>query len=127
MYTITIEDKFSAAHQLRDYPGHCSRLHGHNYKVIVSVEAEKLDEIGLAFDFRELKTITHEAVNMLDHQNLNELDFFSYQNPSAENIARLLHSKIYEQLPPYVKLKEISIVESDGCVLTYSEISNENK
>lgn len=124
MYTITVEDKFSAAHRLRDYPGSCSRLHGHNYKVIVSVTTEDLDKIGLAFDFRELKKITHDAMEMLDHQNLNKLEPFLAVNPSAENIARVVYSEISKHLPDRVTLKEIKIVESEGCTITYTEGSS---
>ncbi len=121
MYKITIEESFSAAHSLKDYSGPCSRTHGHNYKVIVSVEAENLDELGLAIDFHELKSITRKHIDLLDHQNLNDLDFFSFQNPSAENIARFFYTRIEEELPAYVKLIEIKIAESDCCTVSYSE------
>jgi len=121
MYTIAIEETFSAAHSLRDYSGPCAQIHGHNYTVIVTVETERLDELGLAIDFHELKKITAGIVQELDHTNLNELSHFSYQNPSAENIARFVFTKMQEFLPPFVRLKEVGVEESKGCRVTYSE------
>ena len=57
MYELMIEDHFAAAHQLRNYQGKCERLHGHNWKVQVSLAADKLNEIGIAMDFTEIKKI----------------------------------------------------------------------
>ncbi len=127
MFKISVEGKFSAAHQLHEYKGKCADLHGHNWKVRVNVLAEKLDDIGIAIDFHDLKSITHNVLELLDHKNLNDLDYFSYQNPSSENIARFVFNKINEQLPPYVKLDEIEVIESEGCVITYFEKSYENQ
>lgn len=127
MFTVSIEEKFSAAHLLRDYQGKCSQLHGHNWKVTVKVQAGKLDDVGIAIDFYELKSITKEVIILLDHTNLNDLDYFSYQNPSSENIARFIFQKVQEQLPAYAKLDEVVIVESDGCAVIYSEKIHENQ
>ncbi|HXZ95157.1 MAG TPA: 6-carboxytetrahydropterin synthase [Dehalococcoidia bacterium] len=55
MYQVSIKQHFDAAHYLRGYGGKCEALHGHRFEVVVSVEAEKLNEIGIAFDFVELK------------------------------------------------------------------------
>jgi len=127
MYKISIEDTFSAAHFLKDYQGKCANVHGHNWKIIVTVMTEKLDDAGIAFDFHDLRTVTRNAVNLLDHKNLNELEYFSYQNPTSENIARLLYTKIQEQLPQYIKMVKVEVIESDGCTITYSEEHYENK
>ena len=127
MFAVSIEDKFSAAHLLRDYKGKCAQLHGHNWKVTVKVHVDKLDDIGIAIDFHELKSITKEVMDELDHKNLNDLDFFSYHNPSSENIARFIFQKIQDQLPVYVKLDEVAVVESEGCTIRYSEKIHENQ
>ena len=121
MYTVSIEKSFSAAHFIQDYPGACARLHGHNYKLVITVEADKLDDLGMAIDFHELKNITNNVVEMLDHQNLNELDFFSHQNPTAENISRFVYFRLQEDLPAYIRLKEVTVVESEGCTVKYTE------
>jgi len=55
-YTLKIVTDFAAAHTLRDYPGACSRMHGHNWKVEAEVVATQLNDIGMAIDFKEIKT-----------------------------------------------------------------------
>ena len=90
MYKLTIHTRFSAAHFLQDYPGACAQVHGHNWKVEVRVQAEELDESGMAIDFHDLKARTREIVEGLDHRYLNDLPAFQRQNPTAENIARLI-------------------------------------
>ena len=90
MYEISIQTVFSAAHRLRNYQGDCEALHGHNWKVQVTVQTHKLNEIGLAIDFKMLKKITNEALSRLDHACLNDIAPFDDMNPSSENIARVL-------------------------------------
>jgi 6-pyruvoyltetrahydropterin/6-carboxytetrahydropterin synthase len=90
MHEISITTSFSAAHQLKEFEGGCERLHGHNWKVEVSVKSLSLDDTGLVMDFRELKKYTGEIIRTLDHHFLNELKPFETMNPSSENIARYL-------------------------------------
>lgn len=81
---VTKEFVFDAAHYLPNYEGKCERLHGHTWKLHVTVEAPLERVSGLAFDFVKLKNLTMErAVNRLDHQVVNDL----VENPSAELIA----------------------------------------
>jgi len=82
-FIVTKEFTFDSAHFLQDYNGKCENLHGHTYKLQVSVEGAR-DESGLVIDFVELKKIVNEKIiDKLDHTNLNDvLDV----NPSAENI-----------------------------------------
>ena len=56
MYKITVEQHFDAAHALRGYKGKCETLHGHRFRVVVRVKASRLDDIGLTYDFTELKS-----------------------------------------------------------------------
>ncbi|HON79655.1 MAG TPA: 6-carboxytetrahydropterin synthase QueD [Spirochaetota bacterium] len=98
MYILTIEESFAAAHQLRGYRGKCENLHGHNWKVILSVKGSVLNEIGLLVDFGDLKTMLRETLGELDHRNLNEIPHFTEHNPSSENIARYIAGKISEKL-----------------------------
>ncbi len=76
MYEVTVETAFSAAHLLRQYEGKCENLHGHNWKVEVTVSAARLDEKGLAVDFKKLKEIADNFVEKFDHANLNDLAEF---------------------------------------------------
>jgi 6-pyruvoyltetrahydropterin/6-carboxytetrahydropterin synthase len=87
---VTKEFKFSSAHFLTQYYGKCEHLHGHNYKLAVTIEGH-IFENGLVVDFAILKKIVKEKIiDKLDHQNLN--DFF--KNPSAENIAMWIWNEL---------------------------------
>jgi queuosine biosynthesis protein QueD len=90
MFVLKIVTDFGAAHSLRDYPGDCARLHGHNWGVEVSVEAQELDASGIAIDFREIKKQTKAIVKRLDHQYLNEIPPFDILNPTAEYLLHAL-------------------------------------
>ena len=83
MFEIEIERCFSAAHQLRGYNGNCSNLHGHNYRVTVTVRSNELDRIGIALDFRKLKQELDSLLEEYDHRNLSELPEFQELNPTS--------------------------------------------
>lgn len=83
MFVLKIVTDFASAHLLRDYPGDCSRLHGHNWKVEMMVVARKLNSNGITIDFREIKKQTKVVVKLLDHQYLNEIAPFDKLNPTA--------------------------------------------
>jgi len=79
---VTKQFDFEAAHFLTKYHGKCERLHGHSYKLFVTVEGP-LQENGMVIDFVILKKIVKERIiEKFDHQSLN--DFF--ENPTAENV-----------------------------------------
>lgn len=74
---------FEAAHHLPRYDGDCSRLHGHSYKLQVTVSGSVDYITGMVMDFNVLKTIVKSnVVDKYDHQNLNEF----FDNPTAENM-----------------------------------------
>ncbi len=98
MYKVFIKTHFSSAHYLRNYPGNCEHLHGHNWDVTVTVRAEKLNDIDVAMDFRDLKQIVGEIMKELDHKNLNELPQFSQQNPSSERLAEYIYKRLSDKL-----------------------------
>lgn len=97
-YELMIETHFAAAHQLRDYPGDCARLHGHNWKVELYVECKELDDLGLAVDYKTLKHELKEALKDWDHYNLNDVPPFDTVNPSSENVARVLFDEMSTRL-----------------------------
>ncbi len=99
MFRITVEDTFAAGHALRGYRGKCENVHGHNYKVRVTLEGAELNSIGLLYDFKDLKEAIHCAIRKLDHQFLNDVPPFDVLNPSAENIAKYFHDEIGRLLP----------------------------
>ena len=122
MYELAIETSFSAAHQLRGYGGKCEKLHGHNWRVNVYVTAEKLNEIGLAIDFTELKMIAEEIISPLDHTCLNEVFPFTEINPSSENIAKWVYDNLKKKLSGRnVQVSMVTVWESETASATYLE------
>ena len=122
MYVLKIVTDFASAHSLRDYPGDCARLHGHNWQVEVSVCSQVLDDSGIAIDFREIKKQTKLVVKRLDHQYLNEIKPFDVLNPTAENIAKYFFDEISLLITNKdLKVKEVMIWETPRSAVTYSE------
>jgi len=109
-FQITSTRHFSAAHQLRLYDGSLEPLHGHNWKVKVTVSAQKLDEIGVVMDFHELERRLNQIVEPMHNRNLNELPPFKSINPSAENVALHIGKKL--DLPQEVTLESVEVWET---------------
>ena len=121
-YTLKIVTDFAAAHTLRDYPGSCSRLHGHNWKVEVEVRAAALDEAGMVLDFKLIRRATHEVIEQYDHQYLNEIAPFDTLNPTAENIAAVIHRAVAAKLNDgRVSVSATTIWETDRACARYTE------
>jgi len=121
-YTLKVLTDFAAAHTLRDYPGPCSRLHGHNWKVEVEVVARELDAIGMGLDFKVIKDAARGLVGALDHRYLNELEPFTAINPTAENIAAHLFRELAGTLnTPGVRVSAVTLWETDRACVRYTE------
>jgi 6-pyruvoyltetrahydropterin/6-carboxytetrahydropterin synthase len=118
-FELTIETDFSAAHNLREYEGECERLHGHNYRVNVSLRGSELGDVGMLMDFRIAKEITGEVVGRLDHEYLNELEPFDSINPTTEHIAREIARGVAERLPEGVAVSSVACWESDRAAVRY--------
>ena len=113
MYEISVRMHFDAAHSLRGYHGKCERMHGHRYEVVLGLLAAGLNDVGLAYDFVELKKVLGGILDRLDHNNLNELPPFDRLNPSAENIAHFIYGQCQGQLGPApVKIAYVEVWES---------------
>lgn len=119
MYELTVHGRFAAAHSLRNFNGRCEALHGHNWKVEVTVKGSELDEAGLVMDFGEIKKLMSQALDQLDHRHLNEVPPFDELNPSSELIAKHLFTTIARDLPPQVKMKSVAAWESEDSKATY--------
>lgn len=107
MYEISVKQHFDAAHYLRGYGGKCEELHGHRFEVVVCVESRELNDIGIAFDFTELKKQLGEILKRFDHVCLNDVAPFDSVNPSSENIA----TTIYEDMAARLEGVSVSRVE----------------
>ena len=122
MFVLKIVTDFASAHSLRDYPGDCSRLHGHNWQVEVLVESEVLNDVGIAIDFREIKKQTKVVSKRLDHQYLIEIEPFDKLNPTAENIAKYFFEEVGKLINNKdVSVKEVVIWETPRASVAYSQ------
>lgn len=122
MYELTISTHFDAAHSLTGYPGECARLHGHTFRVDVAVSGESLNEIGIIFDFKDLKAKVRTILDRFDHRHLNEIEPFDKTTPTAENLARYLYQELSQSgLPEGVRVARVDVWESDSARLSYSE------
>ena len=110
-FDITARREFSAAHQLRLYDGSLEPLHGHNWVVVVTVSADRLDEIGVVMDFHELERLLDRILAPLHNSHLNDVEpFKSDLNPTTENVA--FHIARNLQLPPPVRVKSVEVWET---------------
>ncbi len=109
-FEIRTTRTFSAAHQLRLYDGSLEPVHGHNWRVEVTVRSAKLDSIGVVMDFHELERLVDKIIAPMHNRHLNELAAFVSVNPSAENVA--LHISQSLRLPAAVKLARVEVWET---------------
>lgn len=125
MFEVTVERSFAAGHYLRNYKGKCENPHGHNYKIRITLAGDRLDHAGLLVDFKDLKDVMKETIERLDHQMMNDVDPFTTLNPSAENLARYFYvetnKKIVSVTNDRVRVKEVTVFETDTTTATYRE------
>jgi 6-pyruvoyltetrahydropterin/6-carboxytetrahydropterin synthase len=122
MYEVSVDETFAAAHNLRGYKGKCEDLHGHNYKVRVTLAGKEVDSVGLLYDFVHLKQVIQSVIRSLDHKYLNELPPFDELNPSAENIARHIYEQTAKQLRDTSNgagVASITVWETETTAATY--------
>lgn len=121
MFELKVVTHFAAAHQLKMVSKKCENLHGHNWKVEVRVAGEKLNEAGVLVDFGELKQNVSEIMTRLDHNFLNELDYFDDNNPpSSENIAQYIANSLQTMIKDSeVRVTSVTAWESENACATY--------
>lgn len=110
--------KFDAAHNLVSYHGKCERLHGHTYRLRITLEGYP-DSEGMIMDFIELKDIvkTH-ILSRLDHAYINDI----ITQPSAENIALWIWRELSERVRrDNCRLFEVSVWETETSSVTVRE------
>jgi len=122
MFEITAEESFPAAHALGGYRGKCEYVHGHNYRLRVSLEAAELDAAGLVVDFAEVRRLLRDLVEPFDHRLLNEVPPFDALNPTAENMARYFFEELSRRLAPHaprVRVAEVRVWETETVTAAY--------
>jgi len=125
MFEVSVEDTFASGHYLRGYRGNCEKPHGHNYKVRITLAGEKLDNIGLLYDFRDVKSAMNEIIDRMDHEMLNDIEPFATVNPSAENMAKYFYDEmnalLRQKTDGHVKVTRVKLWETDTTTATYYE------
>ncbi len=121
MYEIAVESHFDAAHFLRGYRGRCEALHGHRFVVVLRVRASRLNDIGIACDFADLKQHLADVLAGFDHVCLNDVPPFDKINPSSENIAARIHEQLRGKLAALpVSIAGVEVWESPQTRVTYT-------
>jgi 6-pyruvoyltetrahydropterin/6-carboxytetrahydropterin synthase len=121
MFEVSVDYTFAAGHALRGYHGKCENVHGHNYKVRVIVEGEKLNNLGLLMDFVDLHAAVKTLVEKWDHRFLNDLAPFDQLNPSAENMARVFCEGVGPEVAKQgLRVRSVTVWETDTTSATYS-------
>lgn len=120
-YRVKRAFSFAAAHYLRlDYSSPCARLHGHNWNVVVSIEAPRLDANGMVCDFSRIK---QTVVERFDHRSLNDdVEALATTNPTAENIAKTIADWLDAELRSAGNgafVRRVDVEESPGSVASF--------
>jgi 6-pyruvoyltetrahydropterin/6-carboxytetrahydropterin synthase len=97
-------------------------VHGHNYRVRVTLEGPQLDSTGLLCDFTEVKQVLRGVIGGLDHQFINDLEPFRIVNPSAENLAKYFYDEVTRRLtglPAGARVTDTIVWETDTASAQY--------
>ncbi len=131
MFRVSREIDFCYGHRLLNYDGKCKHLHGHNGRAIITIESATLDERGMVLDFSDIKKVVSTWIDeQLDHrmllqrtdpvvpllEKMGEPLFLMDENPTAENIARLIYEFTAASGFPIV---ECQLWETPRCFATY--------
>lgn len=137
MIRITKTFTFETAHVLYNYDGKCKNMHGHSYKLFVSVKGNPIDNIenpknGMVIDFGDIKKIVkEEIVNIWDHavlingnsphielgkdlENKGHKVIFCNFQPTCENMLYEIANKIKNRLPEHVSLAYLKLHETEN-------------
>jgi 6-pyruvoyltetrahydropterin/6-carboxytetrahydropterin synthase len=122
MFTISVETRFRASHQLTLPDGSKEPVHNHNWSVTANVSGDKLNAMGVVMDFHRLKSAVDKIAAEFDKISLDRIDYFRRNNPSAENVAKYIYQKLDPKLPKGLKLRSIEVEEEPGCSAKFSKI-----
>ncbi|MEM6793686.1 MAG: 6-carboxytetrahydropterin synthase [Acidobacteriota bacterium] len=118
LYTLTVRDRFEAAHFLRSYQGAPETVHGHSWQVIATLETDRLDEEGMGFDFVEVRRHLRALAERFHHNDINSVPPFDVQSPTTEHLARWFYDELSGALTRS-GLAAITVWEGPDCSATY--------
>jgi 6-pyruvoyltetrahydropterin/6-carboxytetrahydropterin synthase len=114
MYELTVERVFCAAHAIV-INGRREPVHGHNWRVRLTVAGPSLDANGLLCDFHVLERELDGVISRFHNAMLNEIAPFDRINPTAEAVARTIGEAVKADLPRSVTLMRLALTEAPGC------------
>ena len=125
MYRLKAQYAFSAAHKVTLPDGTVERIHGHNWKLEAVLASETLDRFGMVADFEAVKSMLKDKIGTkLDHAFLNETGLFPENAATCENVAKWIYGALAAEagnLREGLVLESVTLWESPGCGVTYSE------
>ena len=120
MYEVSKEIMISATHRVREHQGGCERIHGHNWKILVYVEAKELNNMGMVIDFKDLKNIMIKVIMPMDHNDINTYPPFDKLNPTSENISKYIFDEMSKELDDDRKhISKVEVYETDNSKAIY--------
>lgn len=127
MFEVSAYSHFDAAHFLREYLGKCANIHGHRWKVEISLRGAILNEQGILIDFMDVKAMLKQVLDEFDHKLINDVQPFDKLNPTAENIAKYIFDvmasrlRLGELTGTDISIVRVSVWESEAACATYSD------
>lgn len=118
IYTLRVKDYFEASHWLRSYRGQPEQIHGHSWAVEVLLEADRLDDEGMGFDFVEIRGHLRELAARFDHNDINSVEPFDTLSPTTEHIARWFHGELSSRMPD-AGVAAVTVWEGPHCSATF--------
>lgn len=118
MYYVSVEDGFSALHQLRLPDGTLEPLHGHDWRVTVRCDRPVLDAHGMVVDFEDIRQKLRAVLAPLHHGHLNQHSAFRTTPPTAEVVARWIFEALIAS--GLTALSCVEVAEAPGCRAGYA-------
>ncbi len=119
-YVLEVAARFEAAHHLTSWRGAPEPVHGHSWRVVARLAADRLDEEGIAFDFVEVRAALDRIVAQFDHRDINTVPPFDARSPTTEHLAEWIFDQLREQLGPGAPLVAVTVFEGPDASCTYS-------
>lgn len=121
IYEVAKEVTFAAAHHLRNYHGKCESVHGHNFRVRVTLRGETLGPGGMLVDFKQLKNAMWSVIDALDHHDLNTVPPFDEIEPSSEHIAAYIARGVQTAVATFsaARVHKVEVWETPTSRATY--------
>lgn len=118
-YVLEVAASFEAAHHLRSWRGAPERPHGHSWRVVARLAADRLDGEGIAFDFVIVRDALRRLAARFDHDDINAVPPFDVVSPTTERLAEWFHGELRRELGPGAPLVAVTVFEGPHASATF--------